>query len=122
MGGFSVIKKHNVVEQKYWALGLDSVAQGSSKTDASTYKAVIDSGTSLLVGPKAIVDKLISGITVSKDCSGLDSLPELTFTIDAHDYILAPSDYVLKVSELGATECLLGIQSMSFPAGFNYFI
>lgn len=116
--GYNVIKKHNVVEQKYWALKLDSVAQGGSKTDAGDYKAVIDSGTSLLVGPKAVVDPLIKGISVPKDCKGIDSLPELTFTIDAHDYVLSPSDYVLNAG--GA--CLLGIQSMDFPAGFNYFI
>lgn len=116
--GFNVIKKHNVVEQKYWALKLDSVAQGSSKMDAGNYKAVIDSGTSLLVGPKAVVDPLIKGITVPKDCKGIDALPQLTFTIDAHDYVLDPKDYVLNAG--GA--CLLGIQSMDFPAGFNYFI
>jgi len=61
---FETIQKHNVVEQKYWALQLDSIAQGDSKIDASEYKAVIDSGTSLLVGPKKIVDPLIKGIKV----------------------------------------------------------
>jgi hypothetical protein len=61
---FETIQKHDVVEQKYWALKLDSVAQGDTKIDASEYKAVIDSGTSLLVGPKKIVDPLIKGIKV----------------------------------------------------------
>jgi len=28
----------------------------------------------------------------------------------------------LKVTELGQSECLLGIQSMEFPEGFDYFI
>jgi hypothetical protein len=62
---FETIEKHNVVEEKYWALQLNSMQQaGGAKIDASKYKAVIDSGTSLLVGPKAIVDSLIEGITV----------------------------------------------------------
>lgn len=56
---WTAIDTHKVVEQKYWALELDSVAQGSKKIDASKYKAVIDSGTSLLVGPKELVDPLI---------------------------------------------------------------
>lgn len=116
--GFDTIETHKVVEQKYWALQLNSVAQGTKKTDASKYKAVIDSGTSLLVGPKAIVDELISGISVSSDCSNLDSLPDLTFTIDSTDYTLKGSEYVLQVQG----ECLMGIQSMAFPEGFNYFI
>ena len=119
---YGVIDTHKVVEEKYWSLKLDTVAQGDKKIDASKYKAVIDSGTSLLVGPKEIVDPLIEGITVSPKCDGLDSLPELSFTIDATTYTLAPTDYVLQVSQAGVTECLLGIQSMAFPEGFNYFI
>lgn len=119
---YGTIDTHKVVEEKYWALNLVSVAQGDKKIDASKYKGVIDSGTSLLVGPKEIVDQLIDGITVKQDCSGLDSLPNISFTIDSQTYELTPKDYVLQVSQLGQTECLLGIQSMAFPAGFNYFI
>jgi len=80
--GYTTVDKHNVVEQKYWALQLKTVSQGSTDIDASKYKAVIDSGTSLLVGPKDIVDPLIKGIEVKADCSNLDSLPEISFTID----------------------------------------
>jgi len=119
---YETIEKHNVVEQKYWALKLDSIAQGDSKIDASDYKAVIDSGTSLLVGPKKIVDPLIKGITVKRDCSNIDSLPSMTFTIDQTDYELDASDYVLKITQGGQSECLIGVQSMDFPEGFNYFI
>merc|ERR1712070_24807 len=119
---FETIQKHNVVEQKYWALKLDSVAQGDTKIDASDYKAVIDSGTSLLVGPKKIVDPLIKGISVKKDCSNLDDLPTMTFTIDETAYVLDAKDYVLQITQAGATQCMLGVQSMNFPAGFNYFI
>lgn len=119
---YSKIDTHPVVEQKYWSLQLNSVAQGEKVIDASKYKAVIDSGTSLLVGPKEIVDPMIEGITVAQDCSGIESLPEISFTIDGTTYPLAPEDYVLQVTQLGKTECLLGIQSMAFPEGFNYFI
>merc|ERR1712046_221404 len=112
MGGYEVIQSHKVVEEKYWALQLKTVAQGSNTIDASKYKAVIDSGTSLLVGPKAIVDPLIKGLSVKSDCSNIDETP----------YPLAGSDYVLKVTQGGQSECLMGIQSMNFPEGFNYFI
>ena len=116
--GFDTIETHKVVEQKYWSLQLGNIAQGTKKIDASKYKAVIDSGTSLLVGPKEIVDPLIQGIAVSGDCSNLDTLPDITFTIDTTDYVLKGHDYVLQIQG----QCLLGIQSMAFPAGFNYFI
>ena len=119
---YTTIDTHKVVEQKYWALQLDSIAQADSKIDASDYKAVIDSGTSLLVGPKAIVDPLIKGISVKKDCSNLKELPSMTFTIDGTDYELDATDYVLQITQAGQTECMLGVQSMAFPEGFNYFI
>ena len=119
---YSVVQSHKVVEEKYWALNLKSITNAGKKVDASKYKGVIDSGTSLIVGPKEIINELIAGITVDSSCKGLDKLPEIGFTLDDQYYPLAPSDYVLKVTELGQTECLLGIQSMDMPAGFNYII
>jgi len=47
---------HNVIEQAYFSLKLDSVQQsGKDKISADGYKAVIDSGTSVLVGPNTLV-------------------------------------------------------------------
>jgi len=98
----NTIDTHTVSEQKYWALNLKGVAQGTKSIKvADNLMAVIDSGTSLLVGPKEIVDPLIAGITVKSDCSGLDSLPDISFTIDATTYTLSSTDYVLKVSAGG---------------------
>jgi len=86
---------HNVIEQKYYSLNLTGAAQGTTKVDVTGYKAVIDSGTSALVGPSDIVNKLINGITVSADCSNLSSLPSVSFFIDDIEYKLEASDYVL---------------------------
>jgi hypothetical protein len=121
--GFEAIEKHPVVEEKYWALQFKSMQQeGQPLIDASSIKAVIDSGTSLLVGPKQIVDPLIKGIEAKKDCSNLKDLPKLTFTIDNQAYDLESTDYVLQITQGKQTQCLLGIQSMAFPEGFNYMI
>lgn len=114
-----VIETHKVVEEKYWALSLTSMQQtGKSVISGDNYKAVIDSGTSLLAGPTDLVNSLIEGIEVKKDCSNLSSLPTLTFTIDGTAYPLAPSDYTLNAGG----SCIMGIQGMDFPSGFNYFI
>lgn len=119
---YATIETHPVVQKGYWSLDLDSIAQGDKKIDASKYMAVIDSGTSLIAGPKEIVSPLIEGIKVSTDCSGLDQLPDMTFTIDQTDYVLTPNDYVLQVTQGSQTECLLGVQSLAAPEGFNYLI
>jgi len=60
--------------------------------------AIIDSGTSLIVGSRNVIDPLIAGIDVAEDCSNLDSLPEITFTLDDTDYQLSASDYVVKIT------------------------
>lgn len=113
---------HNVIEEKYWSLNFTSAAQGSNKIDVTGYKAVIDSGTSVLVGPTEIVTKLTDGITVNADCSNNSTLPNISFFLDDIEYVLTPDDYVLKVTELGKSECVLGLMGSSFPSGFNYFI
>ena len=113
---------HNVVEQRYYSLKLDSVAQGSNKIASDGFKAVIDSGTSVIVGPKTLVEPLIANITVAEDCSGVDELPNLTWTIDGLEYVMGPRDYVLSVTDGTDTQCVLGVLAGDFPASFNYFI
>jgi cathepsin D len=113
---------HNVVEQKYYSLALTGITKGSQKISTTGYKAVIDSGTSVLVGPNTLVKPLIEGITVNDDCSGIESLPTITFEIDGVAYPLTYNDYVLKVQQGSDTECVLAIMGQDFPSGFNYFI
>jgi len=50
------------------------------------------------------------------DCSKISSMPTLSFTINGKEFTLDGEDYVLKVSSLGVTECLLGITGIDVPA------
>jgi len=115
---YEVMQSHTVKEQKYWGLNLTTIKSGDKTVDASKYIGVIDSGTSLLVGSSELIGEIIKDVKVSTDCSNKGSLPDITFTIDTTDYVLSADDYVLEIQG----ECLLGIQSMSFPSGFNYII
>lgn len=107
--GDSQFTFHDVIEKRYFSLKLDSVAQGDKKTPADGYKAVIDSGTSVIVGPSELVDPMIEGITVNEDCSNINDLPNLTWTIDGIDYTLTSYDYVLQVTDGDERACVLGI-------------
>ena len=64
--------------------------------DTTGYKAAIDSGTYLIMGPNTLFTPLLEGIVVNQDCSGFDALPNITITLDSIDYVLTPADYVLK--------------------------
>jgi len=50
------VQTHKVTEEKYWGINLTSMRQGTTNIDTTGYLAVIDSGTSLLVGPKTLTD------------------------------------------------------------------
>merc|ERR1719263_2279930 len=93
---YSVVQAHKVVEKKYWALKLDSVAQGTKPIKSDGYMAVIDSGTSLLVAEEKLVKPLIDGIKVSSDCKGIEDPPTITFTIDGQSYPLSPKTTFLR--------------------------
>jgi len=70
---------HDVVEQRYWGLNLTGLKQGTKNIPIQGYKAVIDTGTSVIVGPNTYIKPLIDGITVNDDCSGVSDLPNITF-------------------------------------------
>jgi len=120
--GSNEFQYHNVVEEKYYSIQLTGLRQGSTQIPSDGFKAVIDSGTSVLVGPNTLVKPLINGITVNEDCSGLDKLPEIAFYLDGIEYALTPNDYVLKVTQGDQTQCVLAVMGQDFPAAFNYFI
>ena len=113
---------HSVVEKKYYSLNLKNIGKKDSKIDIQGYKAVIDSGTSAIIGPADLISKFIEGISVRSNCENLNDLPDLIFTIEETEYVLEPQDYVLKVTLLGATQCLIGIMPAQLPPDFNYFI
>lgn len=59
--------------------------------------AVVDTGTSVIAGPNPVINKLIAAIgKVEKDCSNVDSLPTLSFTIKGKAMPLPPQIYVIK--------------------------
>ena len=70
----------------------------------------------------ASVQTVLEGITVEQDCSNLDSLPNITFTFDAQDYVLTPADYVLKETIMSNTQCIMGIMGADLPDDFKYVI
>merc|ERR1719379_1219348 len=105
--------------ETYWEVSLDAAKYGSTSI-ATKQKAIIDSGTSLLAGPKDIVAKLaqqagatsVMGKEYVIDCSKASSLPDLTVTLGGKDFTLSASDYVISVKG----QCLFGFLGSDVPA------
>jgi len=89
---------------------MDSIAvNGKAITSSSQMKAIIDSGTSLLVGDSKLVKQILAMIpTVAEDCSNLSSLPPVTIVINKITYTLPATSYVLKIPSGNAFECIQG--------------
>lgn len=104
--------------ENYWAVDLDGVTYGGDAV-GNVAKAIVDSGTSLLVGPSADVKALAAkagaksiagGKEFTIDCDA--KAPDLTFTIGGNAYTLTAADYILNVQG----QCLFAMSGMDIPA------
>merc|ERR1711957_968275 len=99
----------------------DIKMNGASVT--SCRKAIVDSGTSLLVVPSADLAKIVAAVgakplapfpplnrELTFDCAG--AAPDFDIVIAGKTYTLTKDDYALK----SGGKCILAIQAMDIPA------
>lgn len=107
----------------YWEFKVDGMMFGDRPLCAGGCNAIADTGTSLMTGPTREVAQIyaaagatpVSGVAII-DCTKIKSLPMFTIMIEGTKFTLTADQYVLKVTELGQTQCLLGITGMDIPA------
>merc|ERR1711977_15489 len=97
----------------YWMVGLGQMKVGDTVVQTGGARGIVDSGTSLLVGPPQIINKILPHVQVQEDCSNLDTLKPLEITmkdVNGKDkvYVLEPKDYVM--NRMG--RCKTGIAIM----------
>jgi len=108
------LKFYPLISETYWVVAMDNFKVGDKAITAT--KAILDTGTSLIVGSKNIIDGINAQIgTVDPKCAGVENLPNVTVTISGDEYVLTPEDYVIKVTLFGNTECLCGFMAMDLP-------
>jgi len=113
------LKKVPLTSETYWEVSMDQLNFGGDKV-ASSQKAIIDSGTSLLAGPsdavKALAAKvgaqLVGGKEYTIDCSKVASLPKLTVTLGGQEFDLEGKDYTINAGG----QCLFAFMPIDVPA------
>lgn len=115
-----------VTRAAYWQFQMDGVGvQGFNLGICSKgCQAIADTGTSLLAGPSedvAQINSALGAIPLIKgeyafDCSKVDSLPPVNFTIGGQQFALTSAQYVLRVKQIFKEVCLSGFVGMDIPA------
>jgi len=117
-----------VTRKAYWQFTVDSVQVNAEKY-STHFEAIADTGTSLITGPKEIVDRMNKEIGAYRnpmngewmiDCKVTNSMPTVTFNIGGKAFPLTPEQYVIRVKPIATmdvTLCLSGFVGMDMPQG-----
>jgi len=84
----SQFKYFPLIKENYWMIALDKVQLGTNQF--TNLKGVVDTGTSVIVGPSSIVNPLIQGIGANPDCDKVSTYPNFVFTIGGTEFSLRP--------------------------------
>ncbi|CAG9315218.1 unnamed protein product [Blepharisma stoltei] len=96
-------------KQEWWLILMDSISVNGKNVTGKNLKAIVDTGTTLLMGDSKIVNQVVSMIpAVAEDCSNLSSLPTVNIVLGGVNYAMPPSAYVWQVESGGQYECILG--------------
>lgn len=118
------IDYYNVTRQAYWQIKADGVNVGSQLSLCKGgCQAIVDSGTSLIVGPAEEVralQRVIGALPLFNgeyiiSCSKIPSLPVITFQLGGKAYNLTGEQYILKESQFGVSICLSGFLGLDIP-------
>lgn len=110
--------------QNYWLLNMaDVVFNGTSYKPSGDLLAIIDTGTSVIAGPTALVEEMTKAFGTGKekqvDCAIVPTLPILTFKFGNDNYNLKGEDYILKINEGTKAACIVGIIGLDLPPSFG---
>lgn len=114
----------NVTRKAYWQINMDGVVVGNQLTLCkSSCQAIVDTGTSLIVGPSQEIRALQKAIGALPlfmgeyiiECEKIPSLPVISFNIGGRMFNLTGEDYIMKESQMGTSVCISGFMAMDIP-------
>nr|ABX89619.1 pepsinogen [Diplodus sargus] len=91
----------------YWQISMDSVTiNGQTVACSGGCQAIIDTGTSLIVGPTSDINNMNSWVGASTNeygeatvnCQNIQGMPDVTFTLNGHAFTVPASAYVSQSS------------------------
>jgi hypothetical protein len=101
-----------ISDEGYWQVKMDDfqvAGKASGICGKEGCQAVVDTGSSMIMAPPAMVAQIEKALDVKEDCSNFDALPTLGFTFQGHTFDLKPEDYVDSQKTETGVGCWLGL-------------
>jgi len=96
----------------YWEVRIEDITlDGRRQSVCQDCRVAVDTGTSLLAGPTAIISKLRSLLGVKRNCSNYHHLPKLGFIVGGRILSLNPSHYVTRT----VWKCKVSLMNLDIP-------
>ncbi|KAK9511646.1 hypothetical protein O3M35_000268 [Rhynocoris fuscipes] len=116
----STLKYIELSAKTFWQFKLDGLQVGDLEIELDQRQAIADTGSTVIVGDKEIVENFfrIIGATQDEDgayvdCDKVNQLPPLDFIIGNQKFRLEGKDYIIKVKVyIFWTRCYIGIFGM----------
>jgi saccharopepsin len=89
----------------YWEVDLDEITFGDANVPLDSTGAILDTGTSLIALPSDLAELLNKEMGATKgyngqysiECKKRDSLPNMSFKLSGHEFMITPYDYILDI-------------------------
>lgn len=123
-----------LISETHWDIRLEDVRLRKQDGDEVSFcpngcVGIMDSGTSLLVGPTHSVLQLLRETRLDKSCENRDysSLPSVVFKVRLEDgavsdFVIRPVDYVLQIQKHGRQVCAPGFLPLNIFGKTNVWI
>lgn len=96
----------------YWQVSIEDIAINNKKQKlCADCQVAVDTGTSMLAGPSAVIRELRTRLKVASDCSNYHSLPDLGFVVSGRAMNLKPQEYV----DSDGSSCAVSLMSLDVP-------
>jgi len=117
-----------VQREGYWEISMDGMESDTNTVGCDGgCTAIVDTGSSLMVGPTKETDainKMIGGVELVPGtgqyqviCSEIPDMPNIDLILGGKKFTLTGEDYVLQITQLGQTQCISGFMGMDLPMG-----
>lgn len=116
---------HPLSSKTYWEIQINDIFVNQTE-ETSVKSAILDTGTSLIIGPTMEISKIASDIGAHEhplspgefyvNCKKLNELPDLTIKFGENEFPLKPNQYTLKIQTGNSKpHCMLGLYGMDVP-------